>query len=379
MITIEEAIKESKNKENISNGGSQCFEFGDVVLVKYSCPTKYLKPNNHTRENSEIVMHGVNEKSDQGVNTPKHIGIYRTIEKNNDICYVLQEKCKGINCESISKYGVSFDEMCASLDFVLNIPFKHYEKLVSDACQLLEMSYEGKNKNLFYDDQTGFWFIDFLNNRPDLKFDPDDPIKIFEAIKYTMPKPIQIASRMEYSIELDDSEQQKKNNLEFAIKAKTLLAIKSAIPNFQRYEKFFLLDESTEYKQYLMDNGFVNTDLFTLQDEDYPIFDELYSCVTNNIINKITNQSTSFFDVECNEIRIMSNLFNLQTAWGLHKDNPIDPKDYDDSYYYERDVATTFTNKMLNDIINIVEKVNVNDNTESFLSDAKKSNQGSKR
>ncbi len=40
MTDIDIAIKESKNKENISNGGSMCFYFGDVVLVKYSCPTK---------------------------------------------------------------------------------------------------------------------------------------------------------------------------------------------------------------------------------------------------------------------------------------------------------------------------------------------------
>ena len=29
--------------KNISNGGSECFDFEDVVLVKYTCSTQYLK------------------------------------------------------------------------------------------------------------------------------------------------------------------------------------------------------------------------------------------------------------------------------------------------------------------------------------------------
>ncbi len=35
MIDIKEAIEQSKNKKNISTGGSECFDFGNVVLVKY--------------------------------------------------------------------------------------------------------------------------------------------------------------------------------------------------------------------------------------------------------------------------------------------------------------------------------------------------------
>ena len=56
MTDIDIAIKESKNKENISNGGSMCFDFGDVVLVKYSCPTKYLKNGERSREKSEEII-----------------------------------------------------------------------------------------------------------------------------------------------------------------------------------------------------------------------------------------------------------------------------------------------------------------------------------
>lgn len=49
------------------------------------------------------------------------------------------------------KYNQPYDEIIRELEFVNNIPFEHYKKLVSDSCQLYEMGYERKNKNLFYD------------------------------------------------------------------------------------------------------------------------------------------------------------------------------------------------------------------------------------
>ena len=62
MINIEDAIKKSKELPNISVGGSICYDFGDVVLVKYTLPLKYVKPGYRARENQEIVMKGINEK-----------------------------------------------------------------------------------------------------------------------------------------------------------------------------------------------------------------------------------------------------------------------------------------------------------------------------
>ena len=91
MITIDDAIKEAKKLPNISNGGSQCYDFGDVVLVKYTLPLKYVKPGYRAREKQEIVMRGINNKANAGVNTPKHIDMKRVVEDENDVCYVLQE------------------------------------------------------------------------------------------------------------------------------------------------------------------------------------------------------------------------------------------------------------------------------------------------
>ena len=70
-------------------------------------------------------MASVNRKADEGVNTPRHFGVKRVIEGNLDVCYVLQEKCPGYNCASRFKYNVSFDEMCESLKYILNIHFVH--------------------------------------------------------------------------------------------------------------------------------------------------------------------------------------------------------------------------------------------------------------
>ena len=80
MISIEEAITKSKELPNISYGGSMCYDFGDIVLVKYTLPLKYVKPGYRARENQEIVMKGINEKASKGVNTPKHIDMKRVVE-----------------------------------------------------------------------------------------------------------------------------------------------------------------------------------------------------------------------------------------------------------------------------------------------------------
>ena len=74
---------------------------------------------------------------------------------------------------------------------------------------LYEMGYETKNKNLFYDEETGFWFIDFLSNKEDEKFDPNNPKKVFETLKYVCPKPLQIASKLSYGIEISDEDKKK--------------------------------------------------------------------------------------------------------------------------------------------------------------------------
>lgn len=372
MIDIDAAIKESKNKENISDGGSDCFDFGDVVLVKYLCSKKYLKEGEHTREKSEEIMTAINEKAKAGVNTPKHLAVKRVVEGDYDICYVLQEKCPGVNCATMQQYGVSFDKMCASYEAILSIPFEHYRKLISDGTMLYEMGYEAKGKNLFYDKESGFWYIDFLDNNQDDKFDKNNPQKLFSAIKNRIPNLINMTSSMQYNEKLTEAETKKKNLLEYGIKAKTLLALVSVFPNFKRYEKFYLLGESEEYRNYLMQEKIVNIDLKALNEEDYKIFDELYEVVLLGLIDKVVNKNSAFWNIEVNEIRNDCNLFNLQHAWHIHKDNTIKREDYEDSYDYEMDSRELLKEKMLQDLINCLKHMKPNDNITTFLEDANK-------
>ncbi len=121
MINIEEAIKKAKDLDNISNGGSECYDFDDVVLVKYVLSLKYAN-NRRARENALIVKDKINEKALMGVNTPKHLDILRTVENNKDVCYVLEEKCPGRNCHSLAKYGVSEEQVLTDLKNIY--PFK---------------------------------------------------------------------------------------------------------------------------------------------------------------------------------------------------------------------------------------------------------------
>lgn len=376
MVDINEAIERSKNMENISDGGSECFDFGDVILVRYTALLKYVKDNYRSRENEEVVMEGVNQKIQNGVNTPKHLAMKRTIEEDRDVCYVLQEKCKGINCASMSEYGASYDKMISDLEFVYNIPFEHYKKLISDGCQLYDMGYEKKNKNLFYDEETGFWYIDLLNYHKDNPFDINNPIKVFEALRYRIPNPIQIASTVKYNEVLSEEQKEKRDLLEYSIEAKNLLAIKSIIPDFERYEKFYLFSKSDGLKRYLMDQGIVSKDLFRFENDDYPIFDELYEIVINQIIDKIVNKGEKFWSIEANDIKNDSNLFCLIQMWALHKNNSINRSDFEDKYDYEDTLRSTFTKSMLSRIAQILEGLESNDNIINFLNDMRSKYEG---
>ena len=370
MIDIDSAIIESKNKENISDGGSKCYDFGDVVLVKYSCPIKYLRNGERSREKSEEIMESINMKASNGVNTPKHIAVKRVIEGENDVCYVLQQKCPGFNCASFCEYGVSFEEMCEDLKFVINIPFEHYKKLIEDGFQLFEMGYEAKNKNLFYDKDSGFWFIDFLDNEIDYVFDKNDIKKVFEALLHRIPQPFQIASRVRFDYNYNEEQLEIKNNLEFGIKAKTLLAIREVLPPFKKYEKFYLADETDEYKEYLMKEGIVNTNLKALDENDYDTFNELYEIIINGLIDKVANKEDAFWNIEVNAIRNDSNIFKLSKIWEMHKENTFKRDEFESIYDYEYEVENQLQTKILYDLIERLKKIEGNQNVDKFLEEA---------
>lgn len=95
MIDIKNAIEQSKKMENVSAGGSQCFDFIDVVLVKYIVSLKYVEEYKHrARSCEEDVMEGVAPKIKNGVNTPRHLAIARVIEGKNTFAMSYKKKVK---------------------------------------------------------------------------------------------------------------------------------------------------------------------------------------------------------------------------------------------------------------------------------------------
>ncbi len=374
MIDIEEAIRESKSKENISDGGSKCFDFGDVVLVKYTCDTKYLRDGERARPNSEDVMIEVNKKNRDGVNTPKHYAVKRVVEGKDDVCYVLQEKVNGINCEGRRKYKLSFEDYCKDLEFLLNIPLEHYKKLISDGCQLYKMNSEVKNKNMFYDEKTGFWYIDFIGVY-NTEFDPNNPEIMFETLLYKTPNPLYMASSMDYKIELTEEEQAIRRQLEYALKGKVLTAIKEVLPTFNRYEKFFLLKEKNSYKKYLMKNGITDKDLINVEESDYEVFSELYEIMLRDLAYMVAVEGKSYSSIAVNELRILSDKFNLKEFFEKSRFNTINKKDfentepdpYGDPYAYKSEVDRLFYSIALSDLANRLEVLEKNDYIIDFL------------
>ena len=368
MISIDEAIIKSKELPNISDGGSKCFDFGDVVLVKYTLPLKYVKPGIRARENQEIVMEGINKKVNKGVNTPKHISMKRVIEGENDVCYVLQEKCKGNNCAQMGKYGEPIEVVLDGLEFVNNIPFEHYEKLVSDACELYEMGYESKNKNLFYDEKTGFWFIDFLDNKEE-KFDSNNPRIVFETIKFICPKPLQIASSLSYDATIPEEYKEKYDSLRYSSKAKFFLACRNMIPTFKKYEFFYLLNEEDDFKKYLMNEGLVNRDLFNATTQDYEAYNELFLSIVNEICKEISNNGKEYWDIEVNEIRNKSNLFSLDNFYKRFICKDIKREEFDSEWEYDDTVNKSFKNVMMDSIYKVLCSMEMNENISNFISE----------
>ena len=375
MININDAIAKSKTMPDVSNGGSKCYDFGDVVLVKYTLSLEYVKPGYRAREKEESIMMAINEKAANGVNTPRHIDMKRVIEDNQDVCYVLQEKCKGRNCASMSKYGEPIDVVLSQLEYVNNIPFEHYVKLVQDSCMLYEMGYEAKNKNLFYDDQTGFWFIDFLDNKED-KFDMNNPRKVFEAIKFVCPRILQITSSTSIHAKISEEDRNKYESLQNSIKAKFFLAIKKAIPTFAKYELFYLLDEYEDenFNKYLMDKNIVNRDLFNATNEDFSVYNELFSNVVNEISHDIAFKGKLYWQVEANDIRNKSELLGLISFYKRFICNDISKEDYEDEWDYTIAIKRSYTSKMMLAIYEKLCDMEPNENITKFISEFKATN-----
>ena len=119
-----------------------------------------------------------------------------------------------------------------------------------------------------------------------------------------------------------------------------------------------------------MQNKLVKKDLTSLDSIDYEVFQELYEMVIKGLIDKIKNKGEKFWNIERNDIRNDSNLFNLQSFFEQSKYNSIKPEEFYDTYDYEYEVRELYTINVLNDLIGRLEQMEPNENITSFLTDA---------
>ena len=342
MNNIDEYIKASFKMKNVSDGGSECFDFGNVVLVKYKIPVKY---NVIARKNEELIAEAANKKRDMGVNTPYHLAIKRVIDEKDNICYVLQEKAKG------ASFNIYYKEPAEQLqvqELLLEAPDTVYEKCVSDLCELFNMGLELKGKNIFYDnskDGAGFTFIDLLgyNTTP---LNPDsisDIIRLDKLVSFIS----NIPRVREYNRTATEEQKEESTLLYYMMKQKTFRAMEKVVPNFSRFRRWVLRTYSDDVLDFFEKNGTVVSNL-TLTDDECREFDNYIEQIINECLEKLAIGKNEFWQIRANEIRIALDTMGMQAAWKYHGANPInDPTDFDDKWDFER-----AREKYLEDIVN---------------------------
>lgn len=342
MNNIDEYIKASFKMENVSDGGSECFDFGNVVLVKYKIPVKY---NAIAREDEELIAEAANKKRNMGVNTPYHLAIKRVTDDKDNICYVLQEKAKGV---SFNIYYKEPAEQLQVQELLLEASDTVYEKCVSDLCELFNMGLELKGKNIFYDnskDGAGFTFIDLLGYNTT----PLNPDSISDIIR--LDKLVSFISNIPrintYSKTATEELKEKSTILYYKMKQKTFKAMEKVVPNFSRFRRWVLRTYSDDVLDFFEKNGTVVSNL-TLTDDECREFDNYIEQIINECLEKLAIGKNEFWQIRANEIRIALDTMGMQAAWKYHGANPInDPTDFDDKWDFE-----CAREKYLEDIVN---------------------------
>lgn len=232
MNYIDQYIELAKNMENTSDGGSAAYHFDEVVLIKYTLPTKYGK----ARENEEIIAEKANEKNANGVRTPKHLGIKRIIDGENEICWVLQEKAKSKNFKYYCR-NEDCQEQIIRQSIIANAPQNHFDKFVIDLCELYNLGMEIKPKNLFYDEDIidgGFTIIDLLGiYKEPFNNSLKDVLNINSLSKiigyFSMIDP--------YNKNSTENDNIISTQLYYEIRKKLFIALENTIPNFNLHKR----------------------------------------------------------------------------------------------------------------------------------------------
>ncbi len=335
---IEDYIKQAKDKENVSVGGSPCYDFGNVVLIKYETNVKY----GPARKSAEEVALLANEANKKGVRTPKHLGVKREVVGDRDICWVLQEKAPGVPFTEYARLAP--EQQIAKQKELLAAPNIHFDALVLDLCELCDKGTELKPKNIFYDKDPkngGFTIIDLLGrNGTEEPFDNSLKAVLWvNRLSHSVFYSTQIYSGIE--------EQQKVSaDLLKALKLKLFLSFERMIPDFEKHRRWVLRTFSEDELKYFSENGVDVGDL-TLNDAEIAEFDRMVNMVAEQSIEKIKNGTHLYWQIQMNEIRNDLAAWGLGCAWAYHPDNKINRKDYESSWEFENACSNELEQKIM--------------------------------
>ena len=360
MYNIDEYINKAENMKNISDGGSSAYSFGEFVLVRYSMSKKY----GVSRPNEESVAKYANEKSEKGVRTPKHVAIKRVIDGEQDICWVLQEAAKG---RSFTYYCDNAPEIQIERQKELvNAPDAHYQQLIHDLSELINLGVEIKSKNIFYDNNRetgGFTIIDLLGgNNESFNFNSIKDVLVIWTDLYNLF----------YDTKIDDFktvsqvQRQETEKLNLMISKKLFNALEKVIPNFVQHRRWILRTLNPKTLEFFSKNGIAVGDL-TLNKEEEIIFNERASKIVTDIILKIQNGESTYSQVERYIISNSLNSIGMNDAWLYHNSNNKKSTDYSSMYEYRSACSRELSNIILEIFDKKLEEISQNTTNENII------------
>lgn len=340
MKTIEEYIKLSKSMSNTSRGGSASYIFEDdnVVLVAYSNLNKY----GTARTMEEDVQIAANKKNSEGVSTPKHIAICRVTEEEHNYCYVLQELAKG---KCMVDYQADFDDVKGNLEgmkWSSQIPQEHIDKAIKDLMELFNMGLELKAKNLFYDPESGYTFIDLLGYGQKPKFDNLLEVNNLCRNARTMLTQYNISKYTKGATQEDINEFL---SYKADLTNKMFIALEKSVPEFNKYRRYLLRALDVEVLNQMRKKGYVKEDL-TLTLEEIEEFNKMIADIIKRNLTRLEQGNTSYGNIMVNEIRIEMESTGLLKSWKFHPLYQQIVVEGDDEYGIERAKENTLLNNI---------------------------------
>ena len=341
-MDITQYIEQTKNmQESGIVGSSSCFDFGDMVLIKYKGVPGHLP-----RKNEEYVAEKINSLRDAGVRSPYHYAIKRETIDNVPICWVLQEKAKGdiFNKYSFIEGHNDLSEQLRMQQILIDAPDAHYEKLVYDLMQLFNLGLELKPKNIFYDaniENGGFTIIDLLgNDGPEFDSSLESILRLIELSRFVSSK----TTIYQMSDDIDPNLLKFSEELSKEISLKTFKALEKVVPNFSELRRWILRSYPTSLLEYFENRGVPVGDL-SLTQEEQKSFDDMIQNILDHSFELIESGEMEYWQIEMNLIHNDIQNIGLQYSWKYHPNNPsISDKNKDLDYTNPSEICAIIKN-----------------------------------